>query len=76
MRRIDDDKIDTGGNMWASGTDGLSIFSPAGERLGIIRTDQTISNCEFGADGHLYITSYSRVIRVKVKSRKIPRKTA
>jgi gluconolactonase len=60
-------KIDTAGNMWASGRDGISIFTPQGKRIGVISADQVISNCELGADGYLYMSSNVRIIRVKVK---------
>ncbi|CAN5483251.1 SMP-30/gluconolactonase/LRE family protein [soil metagenome] len=64
-------KVDRQGNLWASGQDGISIFTPAGQRLGIIRADDVISNCELAADGHLYMSSNHRVLRVKVKARKL-----
>ena len=64
-------KVDRGGNLWASSKDGISIFTPAGKRIGIIRADDVISNCELAADGHLYMSSNHRVIRVKVKARKL-----
>ncbi len=64
-------KVDRSGNLWASGQDGISIFTPAGRRVGIIRADDVISNCELAADGHLYMSSNHRVLRVKVKARKL-----
>jgi len=64
-------KVDRDGNVWASSKDGISIFTPAGKRIGVIRADDVISNCELAADGHLYMSSNHRVIRVKVKARKL-----
>jgi len=64
-------KIDDRGNMWASSRDGLSIFYPDGRRLGVIKADDRISNCEFGADGYVYMASNHRLIRAKVKVSKI-----
>jgi gluconolactonase len=64
-------KVDRDGNLWASSRDGISIFTPAGQRIGIIRTDEVISNCELAADGHLYMSSNHRVLRMKVKARKL-----
>lgn len=64
-------KVDRQGNLWASSRDGISIFTPEGRRLGIIRADDVISNCELAADGHLYMSSNHRVLRVKVKARKL-----
>ena len=62
-------KVDRQGNLWASSKDGISIFTPKGQRIGIIRSDDVISNCVLGADGHLYMSSNHRVLRVKVKAR-------
>lgn len=62
-------KVDAAGNLWASSRDGISIFNPTGKRLGIIRSDQVISNCVIGADGYLYMSSNVRALRVKVKAR-------
>ena len=64
-------KIDSQGNMWASGRDGINVITPAGKRIGIIRGDDVMSNCEFGADGYLYISTNHRLTRVKVKARKL-----
>lgn len=64
-------KVDRAGNLWASSQDGVSIFTPAGQRIGIIRADAVISNCELAADGHLYMSSNHRVLRVRVKARKL-----
>jgi gluconolactonase len=64
-------KIDRDGHLWASSQDGISIFTPKGQRIGIIRADAVISNCELAADGHLYMSSNHRVLRVKVKAKKL-----
>ena len=66
-------KIDHLGNMWTSSRDGISIFNPLGNRLGYIKADERISNCEFGADGYVYMTSNTRLIRAKVRVKKIAR---
>lgn len=66
-------KIDNRGNMWTSSRDGISIINPAGKRIGIIRADDRISNCEFGADGYVYMASNHRLLRAKVKVSKIAR---
>ena len=66
-------KIDHLGNMWTSSRDGISIFNPQGKRLGYIKADERISNCEFGADGYVYMTSNTRLIRAKVRVKKIAR---
>ena len=69
-------KIDAAGNMWAGTREGVTVFSPEGAHLGFVSTDQGVSNCEFGADGYLYIASSTRVLRVKAKAKKLMFKTA
>lgn len=69
-------KVDDRGNIWASSSVGITVFSPDGRRLGAIKADDRISNCEFGADGYVYMTSNKRLIRAKVKVSKIARKGA
>jgi len=65
-------KVDAQGHVWATGRDGISIFSPDGKRLGIVNAGPGgHSNCNFGADGYLYITGGPRVARVPVKAREI-----
>jgi gluconolactonase len=63
--------VDAGGNLWCSTVIGFCIFSPQGKLLGVIHANETERNCEFGADGYLYITSKTQLLRVKVKSRKL-----
>ena len=71
MRGGDGMRVDSAGNLWCSSKVGICIFSPEGKHLGVIQADDTQSNCDFAANGHLYITSHSRLLRVKVKSRKL-----
>jgi gluconolactonase len=71
MRGGDGMRVDSTGHLWCSSKVGICIFSPEGKHLGIIHADDTESNCDFGADGYLYITSHTRLLRVKVKARKL-----
>jgi gluconolactonase len=64
-------KVDAGGNLWLSGDGGISIFNPSGHRIGRIRIYGSAPNCEFGADGYLYIPNGTGMLRVKVKAQKI-----
>lgn len=64
-------RVDSQGNIWASGPSGLNVFTPQGKRIGAIHADDVISNCEFGADGYLYMTSNHRLIRVRAKAKKL-----
>lgn len=64
-------KIDASGNMWTSSNQGVNIVTPLGKRLGVIHGNDIISNCEFGADGYLYMSTNHRLTRIKVKARKL-----
>ena len=63
-------KIDTEGNLWATGPGGLLVISPQGKHLGTIRTGQATANFAWGDDGHsLYITADMYLMRVKMKAK-------
>jgi gluconolactonase len=63
-------KIDTAGNLWATGPGGIFVFTPTGEQLGTIRTAVPTANLAWGDDGStLYITSNTAVWRVKTKAK-------
>jgi gluconolactonase len=65
-------KVDAAGNLWISGDGGISIMTPQGHRIGRIRIFGSAPNCEFGADGYLYIPNGTGMLRVAVKARKMP----
>ena len=63
-------KIDTEGNLWATGPGGVLIITPQGRHLGTINTGQATSNCAFGDDGRtLYMTADDYLMRVKLRAR-------
>jgi gluconolactonase len=63
-------KIDSEGNLWATGPGGVFVLSPEGKHLGTIMTGQATSNCAFGDDGHtLYMTADDYLMRIKVKAK-------
>ena len=63
-------KIDTRGNIWATGPGGVWIISPDGTHLGTISTGVPTANVAWGDDGStLYITANKAVWRVKTKTR-------
>lgn len=64
-------KVDQAGNVWISCRDGISIIAPDGRRLGNIRLNDVVSNCEIGADGYLYMSSNKRLARIRVKAKKL-----
>lgn len=71
MRGGDGMRMDGAGNLWCSSLIGICIISPEGKLLGAIHANDSERNCEFGADGHLYITARTQLLRVKVKAKKL-----
>ena len=64
-------KVDANGNIWTSGDSGIGIFNAQGQRLGRIRIQGSAPNCEFGADGNLYIAGGTGIYRVPVRAKKL-----
>jgi gluconolactonase len=63
-------KIDTEGNLFATGPGGVLVLTPQGKHLGTINTGQATSNCAFGDDGRtLYMTADDYLMRVKLKAK-------
>jgi len=63
-------KVDTKGNIWATGPGGIFIFTPTGEQLGTIVTGVPTANLAWGDDGStLYITANHAVWRVNTKTK-------
>lgn len=60
-------QVDHAGRLWTSGPGGIHLFSPSGEHIGFTPVENRLANCNFGADGYLYVTNCSRVIRAKIK---------
>ena len=61
-------KVDTLGNVYATGPGGVMVFSPGGKHLGTIRIPEIASNCAWGdADGKtLYVTARTGLYRIKL----------
>jgi gluconolactonase len=63
-------KVDTAGNLWATGPGGVHIMSPDGKRLGLIETFLPNGNCCFGDDGStLYICADAFLCRIRTKTK-------
>ena len=63
-------KVDTLGNLFATGPGGVYIFDKTGKHLGTLATGVPTANCGFGDDGStLYITADKNLVRVKTKSK-------
>ncbi len=67
-------KVDTKGNLFATGPGGVFVFSPDGKHLGTINTGEATANCAWGDDGStLYITADMYLCRIKTRtSGKVP----
>jgi gluconolactonase len=60
-------KVDSRGNLFATGPGGVLVFAPDGSHLGTILTGQATANCAFGDDGtSLFITADSLLGRVRL----------
>jgi gluconolactonase len=60
-------KVDSAGNVWATGPGGVWVFSPDGKHLGTIKTPEGPANCNWGGDGKtLYITAEKGIYRIKL----------
>jgi gluconolactonase len=63
-------KVDTEGNLYATGPGGVLILTPEGKHLGTIATGQATANCAFGDDGRtLYMTADNYLMRVRLKAK-------
>ena len=60
-------KVDSKGNVWASGPGGIWVFSAAGKHLGTIKMPEIPANCNWGDDWKsLYITARTSLYRIKL----------
>ncbi|MDA1372893.1 MAG: SMP-30/gluconolactonase/LRE family protein [Proteobacteria bacterium] len=63
-------KVDTDGNIFATGPGGVWIFTPDGTHLGTIKPDEVPANVAWGDDGStLYMTARTGLYRVKLTTR-------
>lgn len=62
-------KVDSLGNLFATGPGGVLVLTPSGEYLGTLRTGEATSNCAFGEDGRsLFVTADRYLLRVRLKT--------
>lgn len=63
-------KVDSQGNLWATGPGGVHVYSPSGKRLGRIDTGEATANVAWGDDGStLYITADMYLCRLKTTAK-------
>jgi gluconolactonase len=62
-------KIDSAGNIYATGPAGIMIFSPQGKLLGVLSFPEIPANLAWGdADGKtLYVTARTGLYRIRLK---------
>lgn len=61
-------KVDSAGNVWATGLDGVSILSPQGKLLGRIELPEVAANLAFAEDGRtVFITASTSIYRLSSK---------
>jgi gluconolactonase len=61
-------KIDSNGNIFATGPGGIWIFNATGKLLGKIKINEVTSNCALSADEKtLFVTADMNVLRIKLR---------
>lgn len=66
---LDGLKVDTNGNVFCAGPDGIWIISPEGKYLGRIRTPEHAANMAWGEDGKtLFITASTSIYKIRLKT--------
>jgi gluconolactonase len=61
-------KVDSAGNIWSTGPDGIRIITPQEKVLGQIRLPEVAANLAFADDGRtVYITASTRIYRLHIK---------
>jgi gluconolactonase len=68
---VDGMKADEQGNIYVTGPDGVWVFAPDGEHLGVIGVPESVGNVNWGDDDWktLYIPASTSVYRVRLKVR-------
>ncbi|HPG10185.1 MAG TPA: SMP-30/gluconolactonase/LRE family protein [Chitinophagaceae bacterium] len=62
-------KIDSKGNVYATGPGGVYFFNSDGKKLGMLRLGNASSNCALSADEKtLYVTNDMYVLRIKLRN--------
>jgi len=60
-------KVDSQGNVYATGPGGVWVFAPDGKHLGTIKPPETPANCGWAEDGKtLYMTARTGVYRIRL----------
>lgn len=66
---LDGLKVDSQGNVYCAGPDGIWIISSRGKYLGRVRTPEHAANMAWGEDGYsLFITASTSIYRIRLNS--------
>jgi len=61
-------KVHKSGTLFATGPGGVYLFTPQGEKIGMIKTSKATANCAFDKlQKYLYLTTTDRLLRLKLK---------
>ncbi|MFZ6014140.1 MAG: SMP-30/gluconolactonase/LRE family protein [Bacteroidota bacterium] len=70
---LDGLKVDTAGNVYCAGPDGIWIISPSGSYLGRIKAPEHVANMAWGEDGHtMFITASTGIYKIRLKTKGSP----
>ena len=66
---VDGMKCDERGNVWVTGPQGVWVFAPSGEHLGVIEIPENVGNLHWGGPdwSWLFVAASTSVYRVKTK---------
>ena len=61
-------KVDKKGNVFATGPGGVYIFNSEGKKLGLIKLENSASNCALSPDEKtLYVTNDMYVLKIRLR---------
>jgi gluconolactonase len=68
---VDGMKCDEHGNVWVTGPDGLWLFMPSGEKIGVIEIPETVGNFHWGGPDWdcLFVTATTSLYRLQTRTR-------
>lgn len=66
---VDGMKCDERGNIWVTGPDGVWVFAPDGEHLGVVEIPESVGNISWGGPdwNWLFVPASTSLYRVKTK---------
>lgn len=63
-------KVDSQGNLFATGPGGVLVISPEGKHLGTLMTGNATANCAWGEDGKtLFLCADTHICRIRLSTR-------